>query len=431
MTNPEKYQKRLGTIEGALALVQSGDTIAVSTYGNEPAGFLANLHRIGERVRNVHLWTMLVMGNYPVMNDASLAGKIDIVTFFYNEYCRRGHQTGRFEMVPMNLHSMGAGTIEARKPNIFAASVSPVDENGNVYLSFDLQGSLEWLETADTVIFEINDQIPHVNGETAVPIEAADYIYEMSTPIPNAPEVVSTDVEKKIAEHAASLIRDGDCIQLGIGGIPNAVGEGLLGKKDLGIHSEMITSSMGLLMRKGVVTNARKSINRGKTIAGFAWGDDALYEYITENPMVELRRSAYVNDPFVIAQNDNMVSINTAIQLDLTGQVCSESIGTRQYSGTGGASDFAYGAIHSKGGRGIIAIASTAKGGTVSKIQPFLSYGSVVSISRNIVDYVITEYGIAKLRNRSIRQRAEALIQIAHPDFREDLRREAKELMIF
>ena len=407
MTNLEKYQKKLGTIEGALALVQSGDTIAVSTYGNEPAGFLANLHRIGERVRNVHLWTMLVMGNYPVMNDASLAGKIDIVTFFYN------------------------GTIEARKPNIFAASVSPVDENGNVYLSFDLQGSLEWLEAADTVIFEINDQIPHVNGETAVPIEAADYIYEMSTPIPNAPEVVSTDVEKKIAEHAASLIRDGDCIQLGIGGIPNAVGEGLLGKKDLGIHSEMITSSMGLLMRKGVVTNARKSINRGKTIAGFAWGDDALYEYITENPMVELRRSAYVNDPFVIAQNDNMVSINTAIQLDLTGQVCSESIGTRQYSGTGGASDFAYGAFHSKGGRGIIAIASTAKGGTVSKIQPFLSYGSVVSISRNIVDYVITEYGIAKLKNRSIRQRAEALISIAHPDFREDLRREAKELMIF
>ena len=156
----------------------------------------------------------------------------------------------------------------------------------------------------------------------------------------------------------------------------------------------------------------------------------AIYEYITENPMVELRRSAYVNDPFVIAQNDNMVSINTAIQLDLTGQVCSESIGTRQYSGTGGASDFAYGAIHSKGGRGIIAIASTAKGGTVSKIRPFLPYGSVVSISRNIVDYVITEYGIAKLRNRSIRQRAEALIQIAHPDFREDLRREAKKLMI-
>ena len=431
MTKREKYQKRLGTLEGALRFVKSGDTIAVSTYGNEPAGFLANLHRIGDRVENVHLWTMLVMGNYPVMNDAALAGKIDIVTFFYNEYCRRGHHTGRFEMFPMNLHSMGEGTVEAMKPDLFVASVSPMDEQGNVWLSFDLQGSLEWLEAAETVIFEINDQIPKVFGETAVPIEAADYIYEKSSPIPNAPEPPSSDVEKRIGEYAASLIKDGDCIQLGIGGIPNAVGESLLGKRDLGIHSEMITSSMGLLMRKGVVTNERKSINKGKTVGGFAWGDNALYDYIAGNPMVELRRSAYVNDPFVIAQNDNMVSVNTAIQLDLTGQVCSESIGTRQYSGTGGASDFAYGAFHSKGGRGIIALASTAKGGTVSKIQPFLPYGSVVSISRNLVDYVITEYGIAKLRNRSIRQRAEALISIAHPDFRKDLRKEAEKLMIW
>ena len=431
MTKREKYQKRLGTLEGALRLVKSGDTIAVSTYGNEPAGFLANLHRIGDRVENVHLWTMLVMGNYPVMNDAALAGKIDIVTFFYNEYCRRGHHTGRFEMFPMNLHSMGEGTVEAMKPDLFVASVSPMDEQGNVWLSFDLQGSHEWLEAAETVIFEINDQIPRVYGETAVPITAADYIYETSYPIPLAPEPPSTDVDKRIAENVASLIKDGDCIQLGIGGIPNAVGMTLLDKKDLGIHSEMITSSMGLLMRKGVVTNERKTIHRGKTIGGFAWGDEALYEFMAENPMIEMHRSFYVNDPFIIAQNDNFVSVNAAISLDLTGQVCSESFGPRQYSGTGGASDFAYGAYRSRGGRGVIAIASTAKGGTISKIQPVLPAGSVVSISRNIVDHVVTEYGIAKLRNRSIRQRVDALISIAHPDFRKDLRKEAEKLMLW
>ncbi len=431
MTKREIYEKKLGTVEGALALIKSGDTIAASLYGNEPRVFYMNLHRIGRRVENVHLWTMLMTGDYPVMTDDSLNGRIDIRTAFYNAFCRNGHRTGRFQFYPMNLHDLGDGTAEADRPNVFVAAVSPMDEQGMVYLSFDLEGSREWLEGADTVIFEINDQIPRVCGETAVPIEAADYIYEVSYPIPLAPEPPSTGVEKRIAENVASLIRDGDCIQLGIGGIPNAVGEALLDKKDLGIHSEMITSSMGLLMRKGVVTNERKTIHRGKTIGGFAWGDEALYEFMAENPMIEMHRSSYVNDPFIISQNDNMVSVNAAISLDLTGQVCSESFGPRQYSGTGGASDFAYGVFRSKGGRGIIAISSTAKGGTISKIQPVLPAGSAVSISRNIVDYVVTEYGIAKLRNRSVRQRVEALISIAHPDFRKDLRREAEKLMLW
>lgn len=431
MTNRENYQKRLGTLEGALALVKSGDTIAAGLYGNEPKEFLMNLHRIGHRVVDVHLWTMLMTDDYPAMKDNSLVGKIDVRTSFYNAFCRNGHHTGRFHFYPMHLQSLGEGTAEADRPTVFVAAVSPMDEQGNVYLSFDLEGTLEWLDAADTVIFEINDQIPRVYGETAVPITAADYIYEASYPIPLAPEPPSTDVDKRIAENVASLIKDGDCIQLGIGGIPNAVGMTLLDKKDLGIHSEMITSSMGLLMRKGVVTNERKTIHKGKTIGGFAWGDEALYEFMAENPMIEMHRSFYVNDPFIIAQNDNFVSVNAAISLDLTGQVCSESFGPRQYSGTGGASDFAYGAYRSRGGRGVIAIASTAKGGTISKIQPVLPAGSVVSISRNIVDHVVTEYGIAKLRNRSIRQRVDALISIAHPDFRKDLRKEAEKLMLW
>ncbi|MCI8537224.1 MAG: 4-hydroxybutyrate--acetyl-CoA CoA transferase [Oscillospiraceae bacterium] len=431
MNYQELYRSKLGSLEGALELIRSGDTIATPIYGNEPAQFLKQLHTIAPRVEGVALWTMLMMGDYPVMLDNSLKGQIDIYTFFYNKDCRAGHQTGRFHMVPLNLHAVGETVIQTRRPNIYVAAVSPMDRHGNVYLSFDLEAARECLEAADTVIFEVNHHLPRVFGETAVPIARADYIYEADTPLPSAPAAPSTEVERQIAANVVSLIQDGDCIQLGIGGMPNAVGEALMDKQDLGIHTEMITSSMGKLLTAGVVTNRRKNFCPGKTIGAFAWGDQNLYDYMAENPAVELRRAAWVNDPFNIAQNDNMVSVNAAIQVDLTGQICSESMGPRQFSGTGGASDFAYGAFHSKGGRGIIALTSTAKGGTVSKIQPQLTPGAVVSISRNLTGYVVTEYGIAKLKNRTVRQRVENLIAIAHPDFRAELRKQADQLMLW
>jgi acyl-CoA hydrolase len=432
MTKQEIYQSKLGTLDGALNLIKSNDCIAASIYANEPTNFISNLHTIAERVENVTLWTMNMMDDYPVMTDNSLKGKIDIISFFYNSDCRNGHSTGRFTLVPTNLHSVGYSTIDAKRPNVYVCCVPPMDEDGNVHISFDLQASLEWLECADTVIFEINPQIPKVFGETAVPIEMADYIYEVNNrSMPYAPPTPTSPVEKKIAEYVSSLINDGDCIQLGIGGIPGAVGEALLDKKDLGIHTEMITASMGRLIRAGAVTNSCKIINKGKTIGAFAWGDQELYDLMDHNEMFEMRRCSYTNDPFIIMQNDNMVSVNTAIQLDLTGQICSESIGTLQFSGTGGATDFAYGAYHSKGGKGIIALTSTAKDGTISKIQPHLTPGSIVSISRNIVDYVVTEYGIAKLKNRSIRDRVNNLIAVAHPDFRAELRKQANELMLW
>lgn len=425
------YQAKLGTPEGALDLIRSDDVIAFSIYGNEPTYFVSNLHTIAERVENVSVWTMLMMGEYPVMSDDSLKGKIDIYTWFYNADCRKGHASGRYHMVPVNLHSGGITTVESRRPTVFVAAVSPMDQHGNVFLSFDLQTSLECMEAADLVIFEVNANIPRVFGRTPVSVELADYIYEVDTPLPNAPKAPATKVEKRIADYVSSLIHDGDCIQLGIGGMPNAVGKALMHKKDLGIHTEMITSSMGELLRAGVVTNRRKNFIPGKTVGAFAWGDANLYQYLAENPAVQMMPAAYVNDPFHIARNDNMVSVNTAIEIDLTGQICSESIGNLQYSGTGGASDFAYGAFHSKGGRGIIALASTAKGGTISKIKPTLTPGAVVSISRNLADYIVTEYGIARMRNRSIRQRVDNLIAIAHPDFRPELRKQANDLLLW
>lgn len=427
----ECYRSKLGTLEGALELIHSGDTIATSIYGNEPTQFYKNLHTIAHRVEGVALWSMLTMGDYQVMRDPELKGKIDLCTFFYNKDCREGHHTGRYELIPLNLHSVGETVVATRRPNVFVAAVSPMDSHGNVFMSFDLQASLECLEAADTVIFEINPYIPRVFGDTAISIQKVDYIYEAATPLPTAPVPAATEAEKKIAQYVASLIHDGDCIQLGIGGMPNAVGEALMDKHDLGIHTEMVTTSMGRLLRAGVVTNDRKNINRGLTVGAFAWGDQNLYDYMAENTAVSMRRISYVNDPFVIAQNDNMVSVNTAIQIDLTGQVCSESMGTIPYSGTGGATDFAYGAFHSKGGRSIIAFPSTVKHGTISKIVPTLTPGSAVSISRNIVDYVVTEYGIAKLKNHTIRQRVENLIAIAHPDFRTELRKQADALMLW
>jgi acyl-CoA hydrolase len=261
-----------------------------------------------------------------------------------------------------------------------------------------------------------------------VQISRADSVYETSYPVSEETPPRSNEVSRRIAAHVASLIRDGDCIQLGIGGIPNAVGKLLLEKNDLGIHTEMLTSTMGELIRAGVVTNRRKTINPGKAIGAFAWGDRALYELLADNPAVEFRRAAYTNDPFVIAQNDNMVSVNTALEIDLTGQICSESIGSRQYTGTGGASDFAYGAYHSRGGRGIIALPSTADDGRISRIAARLTPGAVVSISRNLTDYVVTEFGVARLRDRTVYQRVHDLIEIAHPDFRQELRDQAKAL---
>lgn len=426
MTKQEIYQAKLGTLEGALGLIRSGDVLATPFYGNEPSSFLQKLHTVAPHVSGVKVWLGNTVQRYPFAYDKSLAGRIDMLSVFFGKECRDAHRDGRASLSPVNLSECAACVVNTRRPNVFIAAVSPMDESGNVRMSFDVEYSQEALETADTVIFEVNRNHPRFCGETAVPIEKATYLYEVDTPLPYAAQIRPTPAEETIAGYVASLVKDGDCIQLGIGGTSVAVGRALKAKRDLGIHSEMITATMGELMRAGAVTNARKNFNPGKTIGSFVWGDQALYDCLDGNEDVLLRRCSWVNDPFVISQNDNLVSINTAIQVDLTGQVCSESIGTRPYSGTGGAYDFAYGARRSKGGRGIIAMSSTTKDGSISKIQPVLDPGAVVTITRNVSDYIVTEYGIARMRDRTVRERVDALIAVAHPDFRAELRRQAE-----
>jgi acyl-CoA hydrolase len=304
-----------------------------------------------------------------------------------------------------------------------------MDENGDFWLGTCLMWEMEAIKTCTKIILQINSNLPYTNGSLKINIKDVTALTEATRPLTTIPDAPSSPTEEQVGENVASLVRDGDCIQLGIGSLPNAIGRHLMDKKDLGLHTEMFTSLMGEMIRKGVITGARKNINRGVHIGCFAGGDEALYQTLNDNSACKIMPATYAVNPIIIMQNDNQVSINTCLEMDLTGQVCSETIGTTQYSGTGGAFDFAWGAMHSKGGRGILAFPSTAKNGTISKIKAILTPGSAVTIPRCYVDYVVTEYGIAHLRGRDVRERANALISISHPDFREDLRREARKLM--
>lgn len=436
MTFAEKkalYESKFISLEQALGMIKSGDTIAQAAYGCEPLAMLRSLHTIKDRgVEDVCVWMGSPQEEYPFIGNPNndLDGVISVNSIFFGAPLRNRVAAGdtRINFCPCNLHSMSQVMKETRKPNIFWAAVTPMDRYGYVAVSCTQQAELEMLDSCDLVIFEVNKRLPYTSGTVRVPVEKVDYFIEVDYPITEAPIQPASPAQLSIAHYASSLIKDGDCIQLGIGGLPDAVAHDLEDRHDLGIYTEMLSTSMGKLMWCGAVNNSRKMFFRNRTIAAFTWGTQELYDFIDDNPMVELLPTGYVNDPFNIMRNDNMVSLNTALEIDLTGQVCSESIGSRQYSGTGGATDFAYGAYHAKGGKGIIAINATAKGGTISRIVPQLKPGAVVSISRNIVDHVVTEYGIAKLRGKTIAQRVEELISVAAPEFREELRAQARQL---
>ena len=431
MTKEELYRSKFISMDDALGMIHSHDTISTGFFGNEPYALLSNLHRIADRVEDVVVWACNPQTEHPFIQDDSLTGKIDLYSMFYGESVRGDHAKGHVTFMPNNLHSCYEVMCGTRKPNIFFAATTPMDKYGYVSLSMSQQIELEALDICDLIVFEANPNMPQTSGTVRVPVEKVNYFVDVDYPISKSPVYKKTPEQLKIAEYAADLIHDGDCIQLGIGGMPDAVAEHLRDRHDLGVYTEMIGSAIGNLMECGAVNNSRKNYYRNRSIGAFIWGNQHLYDYIDGNPMVEILPIRAVNDPFNVAQNENMVSVNTALEIDLTGQVCSETINGRQYSGTGGASDFAYGAYHAKNGRSIIALQSTAKHGTISRIKAQLTPGSVVSISRNIVDYVVTEYGVAHLRDKTVMQRVEELIRVAHPDFRGELRRQANELRIW
>lgn len=424
----EMYQAKKSTLEDCLQLIRSGDNICFAKDCNEPRLFCEKLHTIADRVENV---TILKgrSSDYGFLQNDGMAGHFLTQSAFYSAGWVPAIEKGNCTFVPNDLPDQPIWYNAAYPRNVYIAAVTPMDENGN----FQVNLSQMWERDIDPlscerIILEVNNQLQTVRGGVEINIKDVTAFYEADYDIYTIPDAPSTEKDNIIGQYVAELVNDGDCIQLGIGSLPNACARNLMDKRDLGIHSEMFTNLMQTMIEKGVVTGDRKNINRGEHTFCFAGGMPSLFKFLHENPQCVIRPASYVTDPFVIRSNDNMVSINAIMEIDLTGQVNSETIGSRQYSGPGGAFDFAYGAAHSKGGRSILIMPSTTNKG-ISKIKSILTPGSAVTIPRTYTDYVVTEYGVAHLRGRSVKDRVKDLIAIAHPDVRDELLFEAKKLM--
>jgi acyl-CoA hydrolase len=341
---------------------------------------------------------------------------------------RKAQKNGNVSFIPNHLHLAAVNRLTYDQPTVYVGNATLPDKHGYVSLSLSNVYEKRMIEAADMVILEINPKLPRTFGDLQVPISDIDYLIEVDYDIPELPDVEPSEKDLAIGKHIAAYIQDGDCIQLGIGGIPNAVAASLHDKKDLGIHTEMMTTGMMDLVKSGAVTGKKKNVNKGKIVCTFALGNRDLYDFLDNNTAIEIRDGHHVNDPCVIGENDNQVSINTTIEVDLTGQCASETIGTLQNSGTGGQADTAIGAQRAKNGRSFIALYSTTsvRDGEgrkeISKIVPVLKPGAAVSLSRNDVDYIVTEYGAVRLKGASIKERVERLISIAHPKFRDELK---------
>lgn len=427
----ESYAERLRSADQIMEMVHDGAFISAGQFAGNPQGLLGAVHKLKGRVRNVTLQSSFLMGDYPFLTEPGMEESLLLEAWFYGAKERAAHSGGLVSFMPGGLGLCAGKKLPYRRPTMFWGMSSPMDSHGNFNLGMSVAYEMEMMEAADIVVIEVNDKAPRVFGGNTVHVRDVDFIVEHSAPVPTTNPAPIGEVEDTIGRYVASLIDDGTCIQLGIGNIPDAVGRHLEDKNDLGVHTELITDSMARLWELGVVTNRYKKIWPGKMVGTLVLGSQSLYDFIDDNPAVELHRGSLVNSPYIIAQNDGQVSVNTALQVDLTGAVASESIGPRQFSATGGQFETAYGAQMSKGGKSIIALHATAKKGTISTIVPVMDAGTVTTLSRNDVDYVVTEFGIAPLKGRCVRERTENLIAIAHPKFRDQLRAQAKELRIW
>ncbi len=429
------FENKFITIEEALSKIKSNDIIVSGLASAEAREILSNLHTIADKVKNVTVTTCLPMVDAEYFANADYKESFNMAGWFYTGPMRKAHKNGNISFIPNHLHLAATKRLYHVKPNIYVGNATPPDKHGFVSLSLSNVYEKRMIEAADLVILEINPKLPRTFGDVEVHVDYIDYMINVDYKIPELPDVSPNEKDLKIGAFIAERINDGDCIQLGIGGIPNAVAESLYGKKDIGIHTEMFTTGMMKLVKAGVITGKNKNFNRGKHVSTFALGTEELYDFIDDNPSIMIADGHWVNDPYIIGLNDNQVSINTTIEIDLTGQCASESIGPVQFSGTGGQADTVIGAQRSKNGRSFMALYSTAmvknpetgEREEISKIVTQLKQGAAVSLSRNDVDFVVTEYGVAALRGTSIKERVECLISIAHPKFRDELYKEAIE----
>jgi len=427
------YKSRVVTPQEAVKAVKSGNRIFLTGNVSVPQKVLAALVDYAPELENVEICQALTVGSADYV-DPAMEGHLRVNSIFISANIRKAVHEGRADFTPVLLSEFPLLFKRGLLPlDVAMIHVSPPDEHGFCSLGVEVGLTKTPAESAKIIIAEVNEQMPRTLGDSFIHVSRLNYIVPVDYPISELAmsEGEVSEVVEKIAGYIAELIPDGATMQLGIGAIPDAVLKFLFDKKDLGIHTELFSDGVIDLFNAGVITNAQKTLHPGKIVAGFMIGTRRLYDWADDNPLIELHRTEYVNDPFVIAQNERMVAINSAIEVDLTGQVCADSIGPKLYSGVGGQLDFVYGASRSKGGVPVIALPSTntmRDGTVISKIASMLKQGAGVVTSRNHVRYVVTEYGVADLYGKTIRQRANQLINIAHPDFREDLKKEAQAL---
>jgi acyl-CoA hydrolase len=423
----DDYKSKLKSPEAAVRMIQSGHRVYYGGNAAIPKALVVALADRREELHNVQLNHVLLLGQDPLSAE-NMKGHFRHNSLFVGPADREAVNDGRADYLPIFLHQIPRLFRDGIVPlDVTMIMTSPPDEHGFMSLGVETLASKAACQVAQKVIVQVNEKMPRVLGDAFIHVNRASAIVEHTEPLPTIHVKPSTEVERAIASHIIPLIQPAATIQMGIGGIPDAVYECINGNLELGIHTEMMSDRAMRAIQRGVVTGNQKTLHPGKVVITFALGSEELYEFLNDNPLIESHPVEHVNDPFIISQNDNMVAINAAVELDLTGQVCSDSIGPYIYSGFGGQVDFIRGAARSKGGRPIIALPSTAKSGTMSRIVPYLKQGAGVVTSRADVHYVVTEYGATNLFGKNLRERAEALIGIAHPKFRDDLEKAAKE----
>ncbi len=420
------YDSKVVSADQAVASIQSRHRVFLTGNCSVPRTIMEALVRRAPKLEDVEICQVLTVGSADYVSP-EMAGHLRVNTLFISDNVRAAVNEGRADFTPCRLSEIPLLFSSGALPlDVALIHVSPPDEHG--FCSFGLEVGVTKTAAAHAriVIAEVNPRMPRTLGDSFIHLSKITHLVPVEYELPELPMGQPTELTKQIGKHIAGMIEDGSTLQMGIGAIPDGVLFYLRDKRHLGIHTELFSDGVIDLVEAGVITNERKTLHPGKMVAGFLLGTRKLYDFVDNNPIVELHPTEYVNDPYIIRQNDKMIAINSAIEVDLTGQVCADSIGPRLYSGVGGQLDFIRGAARSRGGKPIIAMPSSNK--NISKIVPMLKPGAGVTTSRNDVHYVVTEYGIADLHGKTIRQRARALIDIAHPDFRAELEQKAIEL---
>ncbi len=422
----ERFKDRLGTAVEAMKLVKPGNSIFIGTGCGQPQHLVNSLVEYTKGVYDAHIIHLLTMGSAPYA-DERFREKFRMNSFFVADNVRHALDRGIGDYTPIFLSDIPREFETGRIPiDVALISVSPPDAGGLCSFGVSVDIVKSAAANAKYVVAQVNSRMPRTMGDSFIHVNSIDMLVAQDEPVITVPVAEPDETLRRIGQNIARLIEDGSTIECGIGRIPQALAEYLADKKELGVHTEMFSDWIIDLVDCGAITCSKKTINRGKVVASFCMGSQKLYDYIDGNPFFDFRPTEYVNDPFVISRHDKMVGINVGLEVDLTGQVCSDSLGYRFYSGIGGQVDFIRGAARSRGGKAIIAMPSTARDGSVSRIVPHLTEGAGVVTTRGDVHYVVTEYGVAYLHGKSIRRRVLSLINIAHPKFRNDLIEAAK-----